>query len=109
MTAVLQHLPSVPQPGANIRDVAKPRIRGRALEERDDDLRQIREVLFEPNERLGIACREPSRLVDVLLHVVAQQVARAVGVEVQGGTGRIDDDTARLQSHVAPHRLAQHR
>ena len=42
-------------------------------------------------------------------HVVAQVVVRAVGEQVECGTGRIHDDAALHEPHVAPDRLAQHR
>ena len=73
------------------------------VERRGPRLRQLGEVVLEPRQRAGVARREPLRLLDVGRHVVAEVVARAVGIEVERRPGRVDDD-ASLRPAACPAR-----
>ncbi len=79
------------------------------VEGRQHALHQRREVVFESRQGSGVGRREPLRLGDVGRHVVAQVVVRAVGIQVERGTGGVHDDPSAHQPHVAPDRLTQHR
>src|SRR5439155_25289721 len=52
---------------------------------------------------------ESPRSLGRLLHVIRLQRARAIRIQVQRGTRRIDVDAPPAKSHVAPDRLSKHR
>ena len=102
-------LPRVAKRRPDIVESSEAWIERRAVEERDNGASQLAEIVLEPDERVRVGRGEPTRLRERRLHIVRHQVARAIGVQVQRGAGRIDRDAAAAELHPAPHRLAEHR
>ena len=85
-----------------------PRIGRRGVEQREDQLRDLGQPGLEPGQGAGVGGAEPPDPLLGLREVVVEMQRRAVGEQVEGGTRRIDLDSALDQAQVAPDRLAQH-
>jgi hypothetical protein len=106
---VLQAVPRVAQQERQVPRRAGVRVRRRPLEERHDAARDAPDVLLEPRQRPRVGGAEPLHVLGRAIQVVVEPQVRAVGVQVQRGTGLVDDDAAPHEPHLPPDGRAEHR
>ena len=91
-----------------LRGPQPPRVRGRGVEQRHDQLRDLRELVLELGQRPRVGGREAPELVLRLRQVVVEVQRRAVREQVERRARGVDLDPALDQAQVPPHGLAQH-